>query len=549
MKHLKLFAMLALIVLLGLFAMRALVHSGFYTSHDGWHQVARLFHFDQALRDGQFPPRWSGHLLFNFGYPIFLFSYHLPWWIAEPLVLLGFSIFDAIKFVFVLTFVLSGVTMFLWIRNMWGYWAGFIAAFIYMYTPYRFATVLVRANIGEAVSFMFFPLLFWSLYRLHLRRSTTFLILGAASITGLLLSHVMVVFLFALPGVLYYVYLLFTTGEKRRFVLQTFVMGILGVSLSAYYLLPALFYKGITVFQETYHGLYQAHFTSLSKLLYSPWGYAAIGVPIEMSRQVGLVIWLLIAGLVLFVLISLFKKSQQKNELLFGLFLLFSFCWSVFLMLKNSQFLWKLIEPMTLVDFPWRLLAVTTFIGSIAAGFLISRTRSKFLMVGLFVFLFGSAWVTNRNHQRVNEYTDIPLSLYVVSETTTNTDDEYLPKWVDRQEVRKENQPLLLGKADFDNLEQDSMRISFAYSSKEQTSINIRHMNFPGWRATIDGVHTDIERSDFGGMRLLVPQGTHQVLLEFQQTPVMMAGNGLTLLSLLFLILISRKQKILGTIK
>ena len=72
-----------LITVLSVFVLKDLFKPYFYTSHDGIHQVVRLYYFDQALRDGQIPPRWAGGLLNGFGYPLFIFSYHLPWLMAE----------------------------------------------------------------------------------------------------------------------------------------------------------------------------------------------------------------------------------------------------------------------------------------------------------------------------------------------------------------------------------------------------------------------------------------------------------------------------------
>ncbi|MBI5465110.1 hypothetical protein HY946_00680, partial [Candidatus Gottesmanbacteria bacterium] len=99
------------IIFVGLLGIKALFHPGFYTSHDGEHQVIRLYHFDQALKDGQFPPRWAGTADNGYGYPLFVFSYQSPWFIGIPLLRLGLSLTDSVKGVFIIGFVISGVAM------------------------------------------------------------------------------------------------------------------------------------------------------------------------------------------------------------------------------------------------------------------------------------------------------------------------------------------------------------------------------------------------------------------------------------------------------
>ncbi|KKS45471.1 MAG: hypothetical protein UV09_C0037G0003 [Candidatus Gottesmanbacteria bacterium GW2011_GWA2_42_18] len=74
---------LLFILVASAFTLKDLYKPGFYTSHDGPHQIVRFYYYDQLLREGQFPPRWVGGLNYGFGYPLFIFSYHLPWVLAE----------------------------------------------------------------------------------------------------------------------------------------------------------------------------------------------------------------------------------------------------------------------------------------------------------------------------------------------------------------------------------------------------------------------------------------------------------------------------------
>ena len=192
------------IFVLSIFTLKDLLKPGYFTSHDGIHQVPRLYYFDQAVRDGQIPPRWAGGLLNGFGYPLFIFSYHMPWIIAEPVYLIGFSIFDSIKITFIIGFLLSGISMFYLQRQLFGRFAALVGTIMYLFAPFRFSNIFVRAAIGDATVFIFPPIVFLALSKImnSEKISMFWICVGAIALSGLLLSHAMVAMLyFLLVGV------------------------------------------------------------------------------------------------------------------------------------------------------------------------------------------------------------------------------------------------------------------------------------------------------------------------------------------------------------
>jgi len=137
---LKNFFWIVLLLLLAFFGVKALFHPRFYTSHDGHHQLIRLMHFDRGLRDGQLPVRWAGTALEGYGYPLFIFTYRLPFWIGEAWRLLGNSLVDSVKFSFVLAYWLSGITIFLFLRDfVRNKSAAFLGTAAFLWAPYRFS--------------------------------------------------------------------------------------------------------------------------------------------------------------------------------------------------------------------------------------------------------------------------------------------------------------------------------------------------------------------------------------------------------------------------
>ena len=69
------------------------------------------------LRDGQFPVRYGTNINFGYGYPVFTFVYPLPLMIMEMFHLAGFGFVDAYKLLLGVSFPLSAIGYFLWLRK------------------------------------------------------------------------------------------------------------------------------------------------------------------------------------------------------------------------------------------------------------------------------------------------------------------------------------------------------------------------------------------------------------------------------------------------
>lgn len=547
---------LLLVIGSGLWGVKALIHPGFYTSHDGWHNVARLYHYHQALSDGQIPPRWISSLAHGFGYPLFLFSYHAPWIIAEPFLQLGVGIIDGVKIVLLLGYLLSGIFMFLWVRDMWGTRAGVVAGIIFLWTPYRFAKIFVGASVGEATIFMFIPLFFWALYRLSRTPHLFWHGIGIVGFSGIALSHLMLLPLLS-PFILSYLAMLFiATKNRRQFLRHVCVMLFGGIGLSSFYVLPAFFYRlDITA---SYMGggfanLYENHLLYVSQLIYSKWGFGPVvtkATESELSFQVGIAQWIAAFGALIMLGYLVIKKFLQhkyqpsfsRKDIVFILWCLSSFVVAVIAMTTISFPFWKWTSRYVTLDFPWRLLTITTLTGAVMTGWLVRISGRFGTVMALGIILI--ALYTNRNHIRVNQYTDVPLSLYIASETTTNTYAEYLPKWA-TIDINQENLPLFVPNADIELLkeERDTKEIRLHTRSHVPAQITLNYLYFPGQTVYLNGKKSEFSFGD-GRIVFSLPQGENQVRVAFEPTSIMRLGDSITLVTLFtFLLLSLRRSK------
>src|SRR3989338_3438890 len=138
MKIIKEHLLLLLIIFLGIIPLLDLFHPGLPLTHDGQDHVARIANFYQSLSEGNIVPRWAGNLNCGYGHPILMFLYPLPSYISSLFHVLGFSLIDSVKLVYGLTYILSGIAMYLWVKEFLSREAGFVAAILYMFAPYRF---------------------------------------------------------------------------------------------------------------------------------------------------------------------------------------------------------------------------------------------------------------------------------------------------------------------------------------------------------------------------------------------------------------------------
>ena len=149
-----------LVPLLSVFAVGPLTHATGARTMLG--TACTSWWFDRAIRDGVLYPRWMPDFNSGFGYPFFNIYPPGAFYLGEAFHLLGLDFVTATKLVFGLGIVLSGLTMYLFARRLWGRAGGLVAAVAYMYVPYRLVDVYVRGAQAESLIFAAFPLAMWA---------------------------------------------------------------------------------------------------------------------------------------------------------------------------------------------------------------------------------------------------------------------------------------------------------------------------------------------------------------------------------------------------
>jgi len=537
-----------LIVLFSLFVSLPVVlpffHTGYFPTHDGEWTVIRLADMFRTLRDFQIPPRYSGELNFGYGYPLFNFVYPLPYYLGVFLHFLGIGFVDAIKILFALSVFFSGFFMFFASKLLWkNTWAGLISAVMYIYFPYRMVDLYVRGSIGESLSFVLFPLLFYLAIKLIGKPS--FLLVGGIGVcvASLAMTHnIMAVFFTPL----YILFVLIQAILKNKKAIKAFSLSIfLGLGLSAFFSLPALFEKNNILLSQIPIADRNLYFVNLSQFIFPRWGY---GVPIDpngFSYQLGL------AHLAVFIIIVLSLSSFLiKNKIKFKEYyikfagiLTISVSFFTFLLFKPSEFLWKNIPLLSEINYPWIVLGILGFLISLLAGFLSKKVLGRFVMI----FLAIIAVFTVLPYAKPQQYINKGDSYYLTNDATTTSSNELMPIWVKKIPFQRpaEKVEIVKGAGTVNNIFYNSKKITFDVLAEGNTKVRVNTIYYPGWEAFVNSQKAEIDyTNERGVMELEVPKGENKVELKFSETPLRLFADLLGIISILLLVFygsISRK--------
>ncbi len=515
---------------------------GFFLTQDGNYFLIRFGQFHIALRDGQIPPRWAPVLNQGFGYPVLIFYYPGAYMFGEFFYLLGFGLVNSFKIVMGLSMILGATFMYLWQYHLWkSKIASFASALIYTWAPYRFLDIYVRGSVGEAFIFVFLPLLFWSVKI----GGGIGLALGGLSLAGSLLSHNI------LGAIIVPVFLMFGVSKsiffkEKKYFIRVLISTILGIVISSFFWVPAIFEKSYTNLDSVRVNDFFEQFLYIKQLFISNPGFgpSKSGPDDMMSFEVGVAIWLSVLMAFFFILFK--RKLLDQTQRFYLLFSIFIFIVSVFMMTSYSDFVWRMARFYYFVQYPWRLLFLTVFFGSIISSVvLVSLKNHRYKLIASVVFVslavgsFPSFFAINKERQLADGF-------FFTNPSTTVVASEVNPKWMQRSpdnyafEKIKSNEQIVVNDSKVKSNYQE-----FKIKALGDTVLQNNTLYFPGWKAYVDGKEVEINyNNDLGQITFPVEKGDHNIVLRFGETKVRQIGDFATVggFCFVFLIIIFRKK-------
>lgn len=523
-----------------------LVRPGFFPMQDDL-QAFRIQQMDKCFADFQIPCRWVPDAGYQYGYPQFIYYPPSVYYLGEAIHLIGFQIIDSVKILFILGFILAAITMFILLRTLFGDFPAFVGSVLYTYAPYRAVDAYVRGAMSEFWSFVFFPLIFWSLYKLIKTNENKFLIWSSISIGLLLLTHNLMSMIFLPIAAVWGIY--WVVVEKNFKILPKVIIGgLLGLGLAAFFTLPVLLEKQYAHTESLLGGYfdYRQHFVDINQLFLSNhWGYGSswLGPNDDIDLSTGTIH--ASAGLMALLLGIYFFRREKKIAII--TFILAAVDLAVLFMThQKSTPIWDVLSPLWYLQFPWRLLADSVFILSVMSGMTIYFLKEKNIKIVLGIFLIFMVLALHLSFFRPSKWFEMTdqkkFSGKSWEKQLTVSIFDYLPIYATLPPIAKSPDfpEVLEGSAKFVSYKKGSDFQIGKVIVEKPALLRLPLFDFPGMEVKVDGKivphnHNDCRNEEFclGLINFNVPVGEHTIEVRLKNSPVRILGNILTIGSII----------------
>lgn len=597
MRRLRLDLYLLLLFALTLPALAPLFSTGyFYDAHDGRHSVFYLIQFDASFRDGSWWPRWAMHHIQGYGYPTFLIQAPLGFYLGELFVLLGAGFTTAAKLSWAVGTLAAAWGMYALVRhwlttgnggvqsvrlpaglaeeepnlragNWWVALSALVAGVLYVYFPYHLADMYVRGALNDTLLLAWLPWLFLVFDRLLVfgtaRGWQRRLGLAMLVLAGTLLTHT-----FALLSIVPMLISLalfrlvqgwLQSGLPWRRTLLALTGGLGGLLLCSIFILPLLA-EGRYLQQQVYVTNtydFRNHFVQVGQYFSPFWGFGFSddpqGANDGMSFQVGALLLVLIIAAAFGWRRARVARAVQGYLLAMGVLLLV-------VMTPLAQPLWEALPLLAVIQFPWRLLALTGFLFCAVGGLLLANLALDDLADevqallatvtgartspagGLLVFamlgVFASWPYLQTNLSPVEDWREDGRAIFRFEQE--HPDMIAYTQWVTQP---FSSTVMSTGYAAPDYAEDHGYTISLdrlqivagegtvvsRYSRGSSGggvvdmtvpgTVQVNFFYFPGWEVTVDGLPVQTRPSPTGAMLVDVGAGRHAIEARFGDTP------------------------------
>jgi hypothetical protein len=453
----------------------------------------------------------------------------------------------AFEFVFVASALFSVVGMYLFLKEFFGKIESIAGSLLYLYTPYRAVQIYVRGAMGEALAMAAIPFVFWAATRVINKPGRKNIFLLALFLAVLILSHNYIWLLVAPWIMLFCLVLLIKRKARIPTITRLFLGVILGAGLSAYWWIPSAkeygLVAGITPFSL------EDHFPFIKQLILPSWDYGASlpGPDDGMSFQIGIVNLAMVLAASAIILLT--RKTLEK----YGVILITSFSGffvSVFFMNIRSLPVWRLLPIYEFVQFPWRLLFLTTFFSAVLATVVVATFTKRYRLWAALVVVVASIVLTG-GYFKPGSLVDTPDSYYLSRMFATaaeegerrdptqdyvNWSEDYLllPPGV----VKSDHLPFpkAVGDGNVAVLSFEKVGTSHFKTSVDAGlpgKLSLYLLYFPGWYAKVDETRASISSgTPYGQLEVSVPSGRHEVEVYWAETPLRKGADYISLFSL-----------------
>lgn len=531
---------ITIILTASILAVRQLPFINFFASHDDTTPLRQL-EMHKCFIDFQIPCRWVPDMGNGFGYPLFNYYPPLPYLVGEPFMVLGLDQYNAVKISFFLSLFLSGLAAYFLGRHIFNDPAGLTAGIFYIWAPYRALDVYVRGALNESWSFVFIPLIILFTYNLIFtnKRFANISLLSFA-VAGLLLSHNVIALIFVPFYLAWIISVIFLSKSIKR-LFGVICAGLLGTGVASYFTFPAFFERHFVWLDFTSgYFSFQNHFVYFNQLFFDRfWGYGMSfsGSGDGMSFQVGHSLYILAISSIVFLIIKaiyshLTKKGFNLRISDFIAIIMFVLAiLAAFMTTDYSRFIWETFPFLSITQFPWRFLTLTTFFFSMSAAYFVFHLKPGW---GYVVSTVAIISIITLNW---NYFLPDKTNTYRSDSTAGNTLKDFLPKTSIDGLPGSRNENLITIQNDYiyniSEVQSGTNWFNFTIESDNSFPLTVNILQFPNWKVFVDDKEVHDKTDSTGRIVISIPPGVRSISAHLANTPVRSFSNILSLMSIL----------------
>ncbi|TLG80927.1 6-pyruvoyl-tetrahydropterin synthase-related protein [Vagococcus zengguangii] len=532
------------LLILGSFILATLVSS----SHlfKGGYVVIRssdfYFHFNrfvgviESLSSGNGLPKINTIFLNGWGYPSPLFYGDFILSFGFIFYKLGFTALTSYKlFLMTLTFFCFVSTYYSMKVVVKKIEIAYLIALLYTLSTFRLYDLFVRNALGEAIAFIFLPLIFVGMWSIRSKQEPSRWLLLALGMSGLVMTHllttiIVIIFLLLMIIIDNRSYL----RNKTNFISLLKAAG-LTLGLSAMFVWPMLeqLVKMKLTINTNQLPIKSLFLTDFGKLIQQSLSNHAL-----VSGNIGL---LLLAPLVIRGILGRDKANNSLVKLADTVAIL-----GVLTMMAGTSLLpWDTLIKLPIISFiqfPFRWLSIATLLLAISGGIYLfewtnSAVQVKLARVALLILI---TFLTMSYSQKISRTKgDKVINQTAIQPQQIGTGEEYLPIETDKTWVLSQTRALRYNKSQIE-ISQESVAgttITFNYENANQAQVSLPLLYYPGYQA-INNVSKEklvITTGKHGEMVLNSLNGKGEIQVSYEGTLIQKVSLCVSLISTIIL--------------
>lgn len=523
-----------ILILLTLITIVPLFISANIRGDDYLFHLLRIADIKNSIVNGHVLVNIMPESLYGYGYANGLFYPDLLLYIAAFLNLIGINLKFAYGIFLSLCTLASTFSMFICIKKISNNKnIALYSTVIYIFAQYKITDLYFRSAVGEYISFIFIPIVLLGVYELLYRNYKKWYILSIG-MSGILLSHLLSVFIVVIMCVLIYILNIHKLIQKPKRVLYSIIAAITTLLITAYTWIPI-----IEQMLSSKFNVQQAE----------PFAYdrsVSIEDILTFNRNSRFFIGLVIVILSLLYIVAIMKK---KNSLfifscfIVGLLSLILTIKTPFLKVVSDNF--KLFNQ---IQFAWRMGLIATLLLSFIAGYSIDKIFSEKYKYVIVIAISLISIVNLMAYKKYYRIQNIDFNNFSAKYSGyIGAGKEYLPEGADVKKIKERGNIITSNDKGFkySNYIKRGCYISLDYKvNKDDAYIDLPLLYYKGYTFKI--ISSNNDEKEFGNvshsneMYIRVNVGDIKegsLVVDYTGTKLMKLGYLVTILTIITLII------------